>query len=268
MFDKDIYVKYYHLTKYFPDEIRTIIAKTIDSQAIIDQHRSSFKGNFKDLYQSIYYENVCDYSKEFFETTITQKYRTCDYITYNASHYGLSILQPFFLDEVKEMKSLFDSNMAKAEEKGFKYNLTYYGTEEYRKLNESLTEEEQKEYEELHPIFLFNTEKHDNLVIIFKEILIPLLNTLSDALIHNNVKQQDQLKQFNTLIVFIYFGFMAIVYFIIWRRMEMGLKSTIKKAKNMLMLLPKELLVGLESVVKLFDINVNNINETSDEDSN
>ena len=61
---------------------------------------------------------------------------------------------------------------------------------------------------------------------------------------------------------------MAIVYFIIWRRMEMGLKSTIKKAKNMLMLLPKELLVGLESVVKLFDINVNNSNEVSDEDSN
>ena len=91
---------------------------------------------------------------------------------------------------------------------------------------------------------------------------------MSDALIHNNVKQQDKLKQFNTLIVFIYFGFMAIVYFIIWRRMEMGLKSTIKKAKNMLMLLPKELLVGLESVVKLFDINVNNSNEASDEDSN
>ena len=154
------------------------------------------------------------------------------------------------------------------EEKGFKYNLTYYGTEEYRRLNESLTEEEQIEYEELHPIHLFTTTKHDNLVIIFKEILIPLLNTLSDALIYNNVKQQDKLKQFNTLIVFIYFGFMAIVYFIIWRRMEMGLKSTIKKAKNMLMLLPKELLVGLESVVKLFDINVNNSNEVSDEDSN
>ena len=268
MFDKDIYVKYLHLTDYFQDEITTIIAKTIDSQAIIDKHRSSFRGRFKELYQAIYYENVCDYSKEFFETTITQKYRTCDYITYNASHYGLSILQPFFLDEVKEMKSLFDSNMAIAKEKGFKYNLTYYGTEEYRRLNESLTEEEQIEYEELHPIHLFTTTKHDNLVIIFKEILIPLLNTLSDALIYNNVKQQDKLKHFNTLIVFIYFGFMAIVYFIIWRRMEMGLKSTIKKAKNMLMLLPKELLVGLESVVKLFDINVNNSNEVSDEDSN
>lgn len=258
IFDKDIYVKYYYLENYLESELSEIINKTIEDIKTIDQHQAQLSKNFKELYQKIYYGDVCGYSDTFFNEVITEKWRTCQSITCNTSMYGLFILQQFFIDEIKEMKSLVDINEKKALEHNFQYNLTLYGTSKYPKVDPSASDEEKQLYDELNPFLFFNTIKHDNLIIIFKQIYRPLITTMNEALITNNHNSQRTLKVFNTSVVCSYFGLMALIYIFLWRRAEDRLQSTITKAKNMIMLLPKELLVGLESVVKLFDINVNN----------
>lgn len=258
IFDKDTYVKYYYLENYFESELSEIINKTINDISTIDKHQFHMKQRFKDLYQEIYYGDICGYSKDFFNEVITEKWRTCQSITFNTSTYGLFILQQFFIDEIKEMKSLVDINEKIALEHNFKYNLTLYNTPKYPTIDPSAPDEEKELYNELNPLRFFNTIKHDNLVIVFKQIYRPLITTMNEALITNNHNSQRTLKLFNTAVVCLYFGLIALIYFFIWRKAEDGLQSTITKAKNMIMLLPKELLVGLESVIKLFDINVNN----------
>jgi hypothetical protein len=57
------------------------------------------------------------------------------------------------------------------------------------------------------------------------------------------------------------------MYFVVWLKIENTVYSTIFKAKNMLMILPKEILVGLDSVYKLFDIN-NSVNDDDDDEEN
>jgi hypothetical protein len=52
----------------------------------------------------------------------------------------------------------------------------------------------------------------------------------------------------------------------VWLKIENTVYSTIFKAKNMLMILPKEILIGLDSVYKLFDIN-NSVNDDDDEEN-
>ena len=267
MFDKDIYVKYLHLTEYLPSELTEIIEKTINDVNTINKNLPKGTKTFSNLFQKIYYEDICDYSDEFFNSVITNRTLTCEYITYNSSTYGLFILQQYFLEEIKELKSLFDNNMKNTDALGFQYNFTLYGTKLYSKLYESLTEEELKKYNELNPFRFFISEKHDHLVIVFREIYLPLMNVLNESLIGNNQNRQKQMKTFNKIVLIAYFCGICIGYCIIWRKIEFNLLVTIKKAKNMLMLLPKEILVELESIMKLFNINANVNNNVNDEET-
>lgn len=164
MFDKTIYVKYIDLEEYLNKELTNFYTKTISTIKILHKYRKYFTKVFDDLYDSIQNSDLCSYSQEFFNTTITEEWRTCRNISDNSAHFGLSILIPFLLEEMKEMKAKFSQKMNLIKSYGFLYNNTLYGIDLHVQFSASLNEEEMKLYNQLDSFRFFNTINHDNII--------------------------------------------------------------------------------------------------------
>ena len=266
-FDKVMLVNYTDLTEYINDELSHIYEISIETNRKIQDNRDYMGKKFKKFYDKIYYQDVCGYADTFFNEFLTEKWRTCEHVTNDSGQFGLSVLLTFFVEEIKEVKTLFELAEMKANERGYQYNMTLYGLPEYEELNATIPPEEQELYMQYSPVKFFNLESHDNLVIILKYILKPIFDEMNETLIQIGEDQKKFVTIINNCIIIGYFIVIAFVYFVVWKQIEYKVYSTIYKAKSLLMILPKEILVGLDSVQKLFELNVStNSNEEQTEE--
>lgn len=72
LFDKIIYVEYMELEEYLNNELSNFYMKTINTTNIINENRIYFPKEFDDKYELIQNHDLCGYSQEFFDKTITE----------------------------------------------------------------------------------------------------------------------------------------------------------------------------------------------------
>lgn len=87
MFDKTLYVKYIDLEKYLNKEIQNFYVDTIKTTELVNNNRHYLSNELNKWYDEIQYHDICSYSQEFFDTTITEEWRTCSNITQNSSNF-------------------------------------------------------------------------------------------------------------------------------------------------------------------------------------
>ena len=153
------------------------------------------------------------------------------------------------------MSVTFSQRIAITNKYGFKYNNTLYGLTLYDELSSMLTEEEKNKYNELNPFEFFITIKHDNLMITVRRIIKPMNDKLNNFIADLFYRKVDKTKKLTIVIVTVYLSIIGIWYLFIWKRIENKVVNSIYKSKHMVLLLPKELLVELNSLHRVFGIN-------------
>ena len=254
LFDKNLFVNYTDLSEYLNNELSHIYEYTAELNEVIQKNKHKLTSYFNVLHSQVYDQDICHYTNEFFNSGKIIQGLSCEHATNNASSFGLSVLIPYFIEEIKEMKAKFEANEIERERKGYKYNLTLYGLEQYKDLNSTVDEADKEEYFRMSPFYFLNSEQHDHLVIIFRYILMPILDEYTHGIVTTNQKNQVRLKKTDNMILLFYLCIIVLAYVFVWKRYESKVYSTIYKAKNMLKILPKEILVNLESVHKLFNL--------------
>ena len=262
-FDPTQKVLYENIDTFLETELTLIYAHSIEAAGVINKCKTKLRKSFQELYDSIHHGELCSYTDDFFTTTTTAN--DCYNVASNATYYGLDVLRHFYVDEIKELKSMVDTNRTLMNSANVYINLTKYDKEEYWTYINALTSEQKDMYDQYRPILFFNSEKHDKLLIIFKHVLMPVVDKLTTALIDNNENKRIALKRLNNVIVIVYFCLLSVLFFTVWKHFERKVNSTIFKAKNLLIILPKQLLVGLDSIHKLFKINTQVLNDDEDD---
>ena len=164
---------------------------------------------------------------------------------------------PYFVGELKQLKYDFDINRQKGDERGFRYNLTLFRTKYFSMLNDTLSPEDQKLYYEGHPIHLFNSDQHYLTLVMSRYLLMPAIDDILLVLEDCIKSKKDEFSLIFQIIIYVYFSCVALFYLFIWKFLERNVGKTIIKAKNMLTIIPKEILVSLDSIYILFKINTN-----------
>ena len=102
---------------------------------------------------------------------------------------------------------------------------------------------------------LFNTKKMKQLQILIKYMLLSvyrnLLNCLQDSIFEGFHSQ----KQLFLILGIIYLSICFLLYVVFWKTYVNSLSKIIYKTKNMLSIIPKEVLASLNSIHKLLKLN-------------
>ena len=189
---------------------------------------------------------------------ITLKNYTCEEISENSTKYGLDLLVSNYLYEIRVQKSYFDIMLLNASNENYTYNNTFYGEAKY--FDKLLEENKRKEnyndtlYEELDPFKIFNEEHVFKLSMIRRYFLLPIYNnTLNDF--YNSMKDFWSTSYDIFLAVMIVFLLLITVFYLAYWIPSIYLKDeSIYKTKNMLAIIPKDVLTGIPGINKLLNL--------------
>ncbi len=218
---------------------------------------------FKNKYLEVTSNDLCHYSEELFTKNINvsdnhiiaNDYQ-CHTLTDNSTQYGLNLLISFYLAELRNQKNYFDKMLSDANDKIYKYNNTLFGTDKYEELMNSNNNPDfnQTEYEEIDPFNIFNEEHLFQLSMIRRYFLLPIYNdTLNDFY-----------KSINNFWGTSYDIFLAVMivlllltttfYLAYWIPTIYSIDEDIYKTKNMLSIIPTNILIYKNNVEILKDL--------------
>ena len=110
-----------------------------------------------------------------------------------------------------------------------------------------------EEYKKYNPINILKTDSHKQLLIIYLYINTQVFNSL----VEESVKLYEQIyEKYNNLNLILNILFIIVVslgFFLIWVPFLLYLNKNIDKIKNMIYIIPSELLINIADINNLLD---------------
>ena len=222
---------------------------------------------FKKKYLEIITNDLCSYAEDLFIKNNKTEYNfnyiisnnyTCEEIAENSTKYGLDLLVSNYLYELRVQKKYFDILLQNAQNENYTYNNTLFGEDKY--YNKLLEENKKKEnyndiiYEELDPFNIYNEEHVFKLSMIRRYLLLPIYN---DTLNNFYVSMRDFWSTSYDIFLAIMIVFLLLVtafYLAYWIPSIILQDESIYKTKNMLAIIPKDVLTTIPGINKLLNL--------------
>ena len=160
----------------------------------------------------------CSLLEEFINAYPDPKKESCDDFFYNMSYYGFNSLTMTFIEDIRSMKDLLDKIYSKE-----------YGKKE-----------------ELTKLLRKNTYKTD--IIIFRFVIMKVIDKALNKLFETVRLNFDETVKISLIINITFMAFVFIGFISFWLPFVFEQNETIYKAKNMLNIIPKEVLIELPNI--------------------
>ena len=216
------------------------------------KYQNQFSEDYKKIKHDADEGDICEYTNSFFEEFPNNDIiNECDDFLYGSLRKGISMLKASTVEQLREVKREYDVMEEKRNKENITINLTLFGTDDYYKNKDDYNEE----YEQYSPMKLFNTKKMKQLQILIKYMLLSVYRNLLNSLQDSIFDGFDNQKQLFLILGIIYLSICFLLYVFFWRTYVNSLSKIIYKTKNMLSIIPKEVLASLNSIHKLLKLN-------------
>jgi len=226
-----------------------------ESSNMKDIYRVYFPDTYQNFLNYLYTSKICEFINNYVNSYPVNKNLNCNNFFYGSSQFGFFTLLTNFVEELRMIRDKIDIYLDFAKEKNFSYNESYLNDpngyyEEYYKQYENNIDE----YKKYNPVNVLNTEGHKNLLITYLYINVQVY----DYLISESLKSfENVFKKYNSINLIINIIFIIIVvmgFVIIWIPFIIGENKALYKIKNMLSIIPSELLINLPDINALLGI--------------
>ena len=257
------------LREYIFDKQVTFYNKTVDeymnttlsnyyvifskSSRMKDIYRVYFPESYQTFLNYLYNQKICefinDYIKKYSGSNIN-----CNNFFYGSSRFGFFNVLTTFIEEIRSIKDKIDNYYKIAEEKNFTYNESFFNGpngyyEDYYKQYENNIDE----YKKYNPANILRTDSHKKLLITYQYINIKVYSFLiSESL--NEV--ENVFSKYNTIDIIlnaVFIIFVTLVFSCIWLPLLWYKHKSLCRIKNMIYIIPCELLINGESINNLLE---------------
>ena len=223
------------------------------------KNQNSIKEEYTHFKKIINEGDICNYTQilldEYANNPIVSN---CEDFLYGSLHYGSNLLISTMIEQLREIKRLFEVNEMNMKMNNITINLTTLGTADY--YNNTLDYRNKKDlYDMYNPINLFKNNKMKQLQMLFRFVLTKVFREVFDALSNAIADGFDKKEQLILIMIIAYLVICFGLYILFWRGYVNSLTRIIYKTKNMLLIIPKEVLSSLTSIHKLLNITSTNI---------
>ena len=197
-----------------------------------DKYAEFLPSSYSEYLEDLYNNKQCSFVESFINVYhASENNYTCDSFFYNMSYYGFEAIAMTFIEDIRIMKDLAESIL-------------------YSKNNDTNKKTLLME--------ILQSDNHKNNVIIYRFVIMEVIGYSLNHLFKSVRENFDETKRISLIInivfmVFVFFGFSAF-----WMPFVLGENETIYKTKNMLSIIPKELLISLPDINSKLGIDIDN----------
>ena len=225
-----------------------------------DKYVSYFPKSYTDYLNYLYSDKICELIMDFINKYPGNGYNNCDDFFYGTSDYGFFSILTTYIEEIRMLRDLVDDYNERAEERNFTYNESYFNDPNqfyeiyYNKFNYA-----SEEYRNLCPANTLNTIAHKNAFIVYNFIISEVMTLALNELFNTFEGIFASTNKVSLIINFVFIAVVFIGFFFIWLPFVLEENETIFKTKNMLSIIPNEILITLPHINILLGIDEGNI---------
>ena len=252
------------LREYLYDQKKTLLNQEVDKYldtsltdfykdlAAISNKRDEYTQYLPTSYSvyidELFRDNQCKFINVFIDENHTNfEYDRCDQFFYNTSTYGFQAVLTTYIEEIRIMRDLQKYYLQNAEIYGFQYNESLIGTIFqdflYPKDNETY-----QLYLQFNPVLILNETTHKNAIIIYRFVVMKIVQAALDNLFDAIHVAFDDTTTVSYIINITFMAVVTIGFFLFWLPFVLGENDTIYKTKNMLSIIPNEVLFTLPHI--------------------
>jgi hypothetical protein len=251
------------LREYLYDQKKTLLNEEVDKY-LDNSLREFYKdladiSNKRDLYTSylpksytifsdeLFRDNQCKFIDVFINENHTNfEYTLCEQFFYNTSTYGFQAVLTTYIEEIRIMRDLQKYYLEIADQYGFTYNESLIGTQFEKFLYPS--DDKLELYKKYNPVLILNETTHKNAIIIYRFVVMKIVQSALDNLFDAIHLAFDDTTTVSYIINIAFMVFVTLGFFMFWLPFVLGENDTIYKTKNMLSIIPNEVLFTLPHI--------------------
>lgn len=215
-----------------------------------DKYINYFPSSYSTYINYLYSEEICEFITNFINEYPDNGFKDCEDFFYGTSNYGFLSLLTSYIEEIRLLRDQVKEYITLSENKGYKYNESflndpdgYYQTLIYDNYTDVI-----EDYKALNPVNSLNSTLHKTTIIVFRFIISKVI-ILSLDMMFNTFDGMILSTTRVSLIINITFMFIVTIGFcMIWLPFIMKENETIFKTKNMLSIIPNEILINLPHI--------------------
>jgi hypothetical protein len=214
--------------------------------------------DFQDYYDHLTKCNLCEESELKIASNLTRINVNCSEFLYGSLVYGIRYLFSAFIEEVRMAKDYYDIAKQYGEKENITHNYTLLGSEFYDDIIPKNNVTKWTVFNNTEPMVIYNMTLHKNMIIINSFIF----KTFFDKLTQETQKSIGNYNDLYSTILYIsicfYLGIIVLFFVSGIVPFQINLSETIYKSKNMLSIIPKDVLATLPQVRKMLLIDFSN----------
>ena len=246
----NIYVKDYIDDTLF--KFYTELAKVSDKK---DEYLKYFPQSYTDYLNDLYSNKICDLINDFINRYPDNGYINCTDFFYGSSDYGFFSILTMYIEEIRYLKDIVDEYNSKAEKKYYIYNESFFNNPNglYEKHYDKYKNDEE-EYRKFNPINTLHYNSHKTIFIVYNFIISKVIDLLLDKLFLTFEDIFSTTTKISLIINITFIAVITIGFFLIWLPFILMENETMFKTKNMLSIIPNELLINLPHINAMLGI--------------
>ena len=237
---------------YAEETLKNYYINLTDSSNEKDKYQSHFPQKFKDFLNHLFTDRICDIILEVNQSYPNNGFTGCDDFFYGTSKFGFFSVLSMYIEEIRTIMDKVDNLYLQAENNNYQYNESYFqdpkGNYERFKQKYNTSEEEFKKYESLNPANIFSSDSHKSLLIVYRFIIANVFTLLIEESCNTFEQMFLDTDQVSLIINIVFILVVSLGYLLIWLPFVHEENETIFKTKNMLSIIPNEILINLPNI--------------------
>ena len=236
--------------EYLDNSLITFYTELANISDYRDLYTSYLPKSYSEFVDALFRDEQCSFIDEFLKEHSNVTFTKCEEFFYNTSNYGFQAVLTTYIEEIRIMRDLEKYYLQEAAKYNFTYNESLKGTEgenkhyadfEYNKTKKEL-------YDSYNPVLILREETHKTANIIYRFVVMKVVQSALDNLFDAIHVAFDITTEMSYVINIIFMVVVFIGFFAMWLPFVLGENETIYKTKNMLSIIPKEVLFTLPHI--------------------
>ena len=236
--------------KYLDNSLITFYTELANISDYRDLFTSYLPKSYSEFVDSLFRDEQCSFINEFLEEHSNVNFTSCEEFFYNTSNYGFQAVLTTYIEEIRIMRDLEKYYLQEAAVYNFTYNESLIGTEgetkHYANIQNNKTLLEI--YNRFNPVLILQEDTHKTSVIIYRFVVMKVVQSALDNLFDAIHIAFDETTKISYVINIVFMVVVFIGFFAMWLPFVLGENDTIYKTKNMLSIIPNEVLFTLPHI--------------------
>ena len=249
IYEKQIYLYNIPVYQYVDTTLHGFYTDLAQASNIKDKYVKYFPSSYSAYINDIYTNQICNFINDFIKEFPDNGYNTCQDFFYGISDYGFFSILTTYIEEIRMLRDTVNDYHEKAKQKNYIYNESFFNDPNgfYQILYDKY-ENISEDYRNTNPANALSHRPHKTIFIVYRFVISKVVSYALNEVFNTFEGIFAKTTKITLIINVTFIAVVTLGFLLIWIPFVLSENETIFKTKNMLSIIPNQILITLPHI--------------------